>query len=165
MSAGVAFAASDNNATVGEVTDEIAIDEDILTIEEDSVVLQENETPAVENTVVTNSTFYQYFDETGSLLNNTTTDELVFEGDFSGVGVNYIAVDKAIKFTGNNATFKDVSFVISSDNVTIDGFTLSQSNNVSLISVGEANNVIISNNVLNFEAMADIDGYAILQVM
>ena len=86
---------------------------------------------------------------------------MVFEGDFSGVGVNYILVDKAIKFTGNNATFKDVSFVISSDNVTIDGFTLSQSNDVSLISVGEANNVIISNNVLNFEAMADVDGYAI----
>ena len=37
---------------------------------------------------VTNSTFFNFFDSNGVLLNNNSYDELVFLGDFSGLGVN-----------------------------------------------------------------------------
>lgn len=161
MSASVAFAATDDDIAVGEVDDEIAIDETVLAIDEDTAVLQEDKAPVAENTVVTNSTFYQYFDKTGSLLNNTTADELMFEGDFSGVGVNYIIIDKPIKLTGNNATFNAVSFAIISNNVTIDGFKLIQHKDASLITVNDATNVVISNNEIDYEALPESDSYAI----
>ena len=81
LSASVAFAATDDNATVSEVNNEIAIDEDTLTASND-VVIQENDTSSAESNVVTNSTFYQYFDNTGTIYANVTSEELVFEGDF-----------------------------------------------------------------------------------
>lgn len=157
LSASVAFAATDDNATVGEVNNEIAIDENVLTIADDSSVLQ-NETPAG-SPVVTNDTFFNYFDEYGML--NTTSDELIFEGDFSGINVSTITINKAIKFTGNNATFSGVTFTIYSDNVTIDGFTLSQDKDITLILVDRSSNVVISNNVIDFKALEGYDSYAI----
>lgn len=165
LSASVAFAATDDDAAVGEVTDEI--DENVLTVSEDNDVVQENSSSGVDvapvaNDVVTNSTFYNYFDDIGVIRSNVTSEELVFEGDFTGVGVDYIMINKSIKFTGKDAVFNNVTFVISSDNVTIDGFKLIQNNSdIALITFSDVSNVVISNNVLEYTAMSGVDSYAI----
>ena len=159
LSASVAFAATDDNATVSEVNNEIAIGEDTLTASND-VVIQENDTSSAESNVVTNSTFYQYFDNTGTIYANVTSEELVFEGDFSNLGVDSIIINKPIKFSGNDATINGISININSDNVTVDGFKLIQ-NTAPEVIYANASNVQISNNVIEFEDAAKYNSYGI----
>ncbi|WP_292609817.1 Ig-like domain repeat protein [Methanobrevibacter sp. UBA188] len=160
LSASVAFAATDDNATVSEVNNEIAIDEDTLTASND-VVIQENDTSSAESNVVTNSTFYQYFDNTGTIYANVTSEELVFEGDFSNLGVDSIIINKPIKFSGNDATINGMSINICADNVTVDGFKLIQNNDPEVIYAYNCNNVEITNNVIEFEDAAKYSSYGI----
>ena len=61
--------------------------------------------------VVTNDTFFYYFDGTGALLDNVTSDELIFEGDFSDVGVNYIIIDTPIKVLTSSNNVKSSIFL------------------------------------------------------
>ena len=180
LSVGAAFAADDNNATLGE-TDEIAVEESINSLEvtevDGDVIAEDaaetlavnaganeeiisNSTQVETSNVVTKENFHNYFDDSGSLLGNVTCDELIFNGDFSGIDVNYITIDKPIKFTGNDAVFTGVSFLIGSDNVVVDGFTLTQSD-VWLFDIEGTNNVTLSNNILNFNAIEGYDGYAV----
>ncbi len=167
LSASASFAASDDDIAVGEVTDEIAIDETVLAVEEDSN-LDDVSSVADENilsedspdNIVTNETFHNYFDESGTLLDTVTADELVFEGNFSGIDVNYITVLTPIKLTGNNAFFDNVDFIIGADDVTVDGFTLTRTSN-QLFYIEGVSNVVISNNKIDFNAVQDDDAYAI----
>ena len=168
LSAGAAFAASDDIA-LSEASDDIAIEEYSLTVSDTGILNQGSTVLSTSNDVVvgagdnivTNDTFYNYFDETGTLLPNVTSDELIFEGDFSDVGVNYIIISAPIKFTGDNAVFDGVSFVINSDNVTVDGFTVTQTNDVSAFSVYGVSDVTLSNNLIDFVALEGYDSYAV----
>lgn len=160
LSVSIAFAATDDG-NITEASDEIAIDEVISLESENDDALEADIVQASDN-VVTNDTFYNYFAYTGELLNNVTSDELVFEGDFTGVGVSDISIDKTIKLTGNNATFSGVSFVIAADNVVFDGFNLAQNNNIAIF---DATNVTVSNNVLGFESLDELMALQFLQIM
>ena len=140
LSTGVAFATSDD-AILSEVSDDISIEESDLAVSDtsipnqDNVVLSESNDLLTETVnVVTNDTFFNYFDESGTLLTNAT-GELIFEGDFSDLNLNYITIDAPVKFTGDDAVFDDVTFVVNSDNVVIDGFTVTQTNDVSAFTV------------------------------
>ena len=166
LSVSTAFAATDD--VMGGVNDGIAIEDSVLAIDDNSVELEnvddsalaEDATPS--DKVVTKDTFFQYFDDGGSLLSNVTDDKLLFEGDFSNISIKYITIEKPISFVGNNATFNNVSFVIAADNVVIDGFNLYMDNaDTSLISVGDAANVTISNNEIYYKSMDDFNGYGI----
>ena len=183
ISASSVFAADDNNATLSQ-TDEIAVEETINSVEviDDATlaeavavdgnaneVIADNATEGgetvdvtfnVTSDVVTQENFFNYFDESGSLLENVTSDELIFNGDFSNINVSYITIDKPIKFTGNDVAFTGVTFVIGADDVTVDGFTLTQSD-VYLFYIEGTNNVTLSNNILNFNAIEGFDGYAV----
>ena len=163
LSASAAFAA-DN---VSAVDDEIAMEESVLAIDEDSDALEVTEDVssedivAVASNIVTNDTFFNYFDENGSILSSVTEDELEFFGDFSGINVSVISIDRDIKFIGKNAIFDGVSFSVGADNVVIDGFTLIQKNNDYLIEADNVENVTISNNDIFYWAVDGEDSYAI----
>ena len=170
LSVSATFAA-DEDAALSEVDDEVIIDQDVLSVQEDNEPLSVEDEEVVEaddgfddvlkeGNVVTNNTFHNYFDDSGNLLDTVTDDELIFEGDFSGIDVNYITIDREIKFTGKNAIFNGVSFVISSDDVEITGFDLTGSD-YALITMSEVSNVIISDCKINFTAVEDSDSYAI----
>ena len=163
--------AVDEDIALSEMDDEVTIDEDVLSVQEDNDQLSvENEAVVEaddgsnevlkESNVVTNDTFHNYFDESGSLLETVTDDELIFEGDFSGIDVSYITIDDEIKLTGKNAIFKGVSFVISSNNVVIDGFDLTGSD-YALFTIYGVSDVTISNCKINFTAIENSDSYAI----
>lgn len=169
LSLGATFAA-DENATLSSVDDEITIDEEVLSVEdetdtlgaEDEQVLETDDATEVvgASATVTNSTFHNFFDENGVLTSDA--DELIFEGDFTGIDVNYITIGKSVKLTGNNAIFNNVSFVISANNVVIDGFKLYMDNkDTSLISIGDVTNVTISNNIIDYKALVDTNSYGI----
>jgi hypothetical protein len=84
-----------------------------------------------ESATVTLANFSNFFDQDGYLLESVTSDELIFQGDFSGSDlVNYIVLDRAITITGdkentgNKAKFNDIGFVIAADGVTLKNVTL-----------------------------------------
>lgn len=167
FSASVAFAADDGNITASQVNDEISTDNEVLTIDEGSCelesdnggILQDNGSISDSN-VVTNDTFYNYFDEDGVLTSNAT--ELIFEGDFSNIGVYCITIAKSVTFTGRNATFNNIAFIIKENNVVIDGFNLNMNRDMYLVNVKNVDDVTISNNVINFLSLKSMDSFAIL---
>ena len=110
--------------------------------------------------MVTNDTFYNYFDEDGVLTSNAT--ELIFEGDFSNIGVYCITIAKSVTFTGRNATFNNIAFIIKENNVVIDGFNLNMNSDMYLVNVKNVDDVTISNNVINFLSLKSMDSFAIL---
>lgn len=166
LSVSVAFAEQVDDTTLGGVDDEIVIDDVLSTDDDDAIVEADdssevNDVYAATSAVVTNSTFHDYFDDSGTLKDEVTADELIFSGDFSDIDVNYITVPKSIKLSGNGTVLKDVSFVITADNVTIDNFDITGSD-VSLITLDEdISGIVISNNKINFTTIDGLNGYAI----
>ena len=174
MSVSATFAA-DEDIALGEVNDEIAVDDNVLSVEEDTDTLSVADEPAVEaddtsdvvgsSSTVTNTTFHDYFDEYGSLTSDA--DELIFEGNFTGIDVSVITIanDKPVKFTGKNATFNNVQFLIMQSNVTISGFNFIYNDGdgklINIIGVDALDNITISNNKIDFTAVKDYDSYAI----
>ena len=94
------------------------------------------------------------------MYENVTADELVFDGDFSGLDVNYMTIGKSIKLTGKNTALNGVSFMINADNVTVDGFTLNQTD-VYLFAAGGVKGITLSNNIINFKSLEGVDSQAI----
>ena len=158
MSSAVAFAASDD-AAQSEASDVMAIEEDVLSVADgDDSILSADET----GNVVTNETFFSYFDDSGVLLDNVSYDELIFEGCFNGLDVSYVSINKPITFTGHDAVFEDITFSIDSDNVAVDGFTvLAQSGDVSAFAVYNYSNVTLSNNVIDLKALEGHTSFAV----
>ena len=116
LSVSATFAADDNTEAVA--IDEISGDEP-LTIDENSQTLSEGD-------VVTNDTFYNYFDSAGSLLPNVTSSELTFKGDISGIGLDTIVLERPIKITGDNAIITNIAIMVESSDVVISGLTINQ---------------------------------------
>ena len=73
--------------------------------------------------IVTNDTFYNFFDESGILRENITFDKLIFQGEFSDLAAGYVIIDKPIAITGDNAVLNDMAFYISSEDVALDKLT------------------------------------------
>ena len=161
LSVSATFAA--DNDDVVAVDD--GITEDTLTTD---VVDDSDKLSDGESKVVTKDNFGEYFDiSTGTLISDA--DELVFEGDFSDVGVNAIVIagDKPVKFTGHDATFKNVQFQIMQSGVSIDGFNLvtDESNQNSrliwIVSDDAISNIVLTNNNINFIAPKGDDAFVI----
>lgn len=159
LSVSATFAA-DDIAVEDEITDDVLATD----VVDDSDDLSEGEA----SNVVTPDNFGDYFDASGTLTSDA--DELVFEGDFSGVSVSAITIanDKPVKFTGKNATFNNVQFMIMQDNVTIDGFNLNADESFELPQLiyiigatDVVSNIVLSNNNIKFVAPQGKDGYAI----
>ena len=116
---------------------------------------------ASESKVVTPDKFDCFFDENGTLL-NVSTNELTFEGDFSNITASTITINKEIIFTGNNATFKDVSFIVKSDWVFIINFTIISENATGCaINASSHSNIGLMNNTIIYKAMFDSDAYVL----
>ena len=161
LSVSATFAANDDSI------DEIAVENDIAEEVVATDVDDSSDKLSDDSNVVTKDNFNDYFDEYGSLTSDA--DELVFDGDFSGLDVSAITIagDKAVKFTGKNATFKNVQFMIMQSDVTIDGFNfITDENNehTRLIWIGVDDyigNIVLSNNNIKFVGPANSEAYAI----
>ena len=158
LSVGAAFAVSDDNSTVA--VDEAIQDDNALAIDPDDSSLSDDSIPETQSSVVTKDTFHDYFDESGTLKDDVSSDELIFEGDFTGLDVSYMTIGKSIKLSGNNVALNGVSFVVSADNVVIDGFNLIHSD-YSIFTVYGVSGVTLSNNLINFKTLEGNEGYAI----
>ena len=119
---------------------------------------------SVYGNVVTNETFFIYFDEDGLLREEVPFDELVFRGEFSDI-VNLISITTPLKITSDNAVLRNIAFAVLSDNVVLNGLTLIS--NVSCADNGGAlilvagNNVNVSNMNISYIIKESVDAVAI----
>ena len=119
---------------------------------------------SVYGNVVTNETFFIYFDEDGLLREEVPFDELIFKGEFSDI-VNLISITTPLKITGDNAVLRNIAFAVLSDNVVLNGLTLIS--NVSCADNGGAlilvagNNVNVSNMNISYIIKESVDAVAI----
>ena len=84
--------------------------------------------PAILKSIVTQDNFSNFFDESGNLQDNTS-DELIFQGEFSEL-VSRITLDRSITITGDNAVLKNIAFIIAADDVTLQNMTLVATSNL-----------------------------------
>ena len=119
---------------------------------------------SVYGNVVTNETFFIYFDEDGLLREEVPFDELIFKGEFSDI-VNLISITTPLKITSDNAVLRNIAFAVLSDNVVLNGLTLIS--NVSCADNGGAlilvagNNVNVSNMNIRYIIKESVDAVAI----
>ena len=119
---------------------------------------------SVYGNVVTNETFFIYFDEDGLLREEVPFDELIFKGEFSDI-VNLISITTPLKITSYNAVLRNIAFAVLSDNVVLNGLTLIS--NVSCADNGGAlilvagNNVNVSNMNISYIIKESVDAVAI----
>lgn len=151
--------AADNDTDAIAVDNEVIIDEP-LAIDEDTSVISANETATVANTV-TKETFNNYFNESGNLLANVTSEELTFSGDIADVGVDKIIIDRPITITGQNSTITNIAININANNVTIKDLTITQNNGTNAIVISNASNVVIESTTIDFTAIDGAEGYGI----
>ncbi len=112
---------------------------------------------------VTNDTFLEVFNETGYLRDNITADTLIFSGLFNGESwsLENIIINRTVNLEGNNARLIDLAIVILSDNVTVEGFDIHSASLSDIISIREADNVLIQNNNFTIGVFNDGDSYGI----
>ena len=119
---------------------------------------------SVYGNVVTNETFFIYFDEDGLLREEVPFDELIFKGEFSDI-VNLISITTPLKITSDNAVLRNIAFAVLSDNVVLNGLTLIS--NVSCADNGGAlilvagNNVNVSNMNIRYIIKESVDAVVI----
>ena len=159
----LSFTDSKANVTISDLTAgkyDIAVtygDETYTLINATSNVL-------VYGNVVTNETFFIYFDEDGLLREEVPFDELIFKGEFSDI-VNLISITTPLKITSDNAVLRNIAFAVLSDNVVLNGLTLISNvscadNGGALILVAE-NNVNVSNMNISYIIKESVDAVAI----
>ena len=137
---------TDNEIYADMLTGDFAVDYD-----QDGDILVANNTPAMElDYILTNDTFYVYFDEEGFIREQIDADNLTFVGEFSNL-VNEIFINKPIILLSDNATLNNISMTIISSDVVVDGFNFTGED--SGMSVEDSDNVYIINN--NF----DVNGF------
>ena len=112
--------------------------------------------------IVTNDTFEKFFDEKGNLRDEVKCDELIFDGVISNKNTDKININRPMKLLGENATLNNIAINVTSDDVTIDGFTINANNIESAIIVDNASDVSIVNTVLNVVGENDNNTHAIL---
>ena len=114
--------------------------------------------------IVTNETFFVYFDEDGLLREEVPFDELVFKGEFSNL-VNLISIEKPLKITSDNAVLRNIAFAVLSDNVVLNGLTLisnvSCADNGGTLILVAGNNVNITDMNISYIIKESVDAVAI----
>ena len=119
---------------------------------------------SVYGNVVTNETFFIYFDEDGLLREEVPFDELVFKGEFSDI-VNLISITTPLKITSDNAVLRNIAFAVLSDNVVLNGLTLisnvSCADNDGALILVAGNNVNVSNMNISYIIKESVDAVAI----
>ena len=119
---------------------------------------------SVYGNVVTNETFFIYFDEDGLLREEVPFDELIFKGEFSDI-VNLISITTPLKITSDNAVLRNMAFAVLSDNVVLNGLTLisnvSRADNGGALILVAGNNVNVSNMNISYIIKESVDAVAI----
>ena len=114
-----------------------------------------------------NDTFFNFFDEEGLLRDAINEDELVFHGDFSGLGVNVITIQKPMTITGENAVLNDMAFALLGDDIKLSNVSLiadkeNFADNSGAVILVAANGIELNNVLVNYTTPNNANAYGIL---
>ncbi|AMD18282.1 hypothetical protein TL18_09810 [Methanobrevibacter sp. YE315] len=114
-----------------------------------------------------NSTFFNFFDDTGVLRNAIGEEELVFHGEFSGIDVNVISIPKSISISGDNAKIYDIAFKLLADDIKVSNISFvadkaSFAENSGALILVSANAVELNNIAVNYTTPKAVDAFAVL---
>ena len=85
------------------------------------------------------------------LKESIDANELIFSGLFSGLGVNTITIDRAIKLKGTNSTTLDNIFLeLIGNGISVDNFTININKQNYGIYITNVDKVIVKNSLINF---------------
>jgi len=102
----------------GIATDDVAVGENVTKLKSYNQEVLSND-----DAVVTQDSFYNYFDDEGKLLTDVTADELILRGEFSDL-TEYLVFDRPVSVTGDGAVLNDMGITISGADVTLKNLTL-----------------------------------------
>ena len=119
------------------------------------------------NNVVTKENFFEFFDESGALLNDVPFNELIFKGEFEDLGISTIYLYKSISIAGEDAVLNDIGFTVMADNVklsdiklNINEVDLSESEGAAILVYG-ASDVVLDNIKINYTTPEDTTAYGV----
>ena len=114
--------------------------------------------------VVTNETFFKYFDDSGVLIDNRNYYGLTFEGPFSDL-VDTIVINKPFKVYGNNTVLNNIAVKIEADDVELSGLNITAdkefADNYGAAIYATGSNIKIDDVVVNYTAPSDAESFGI----
>ena len=122
----------------------------------------ENNTPVIG--IVTNKTFFNFFDDSGVLKDNKDYYGLTFEGNFSDL-VDTIVFNRPFKVFGNNTVLNNIAVRIEADDVELSGFNITadkefaENNGAAIYATGS--NIEIDDVVVNYNAPDAVEAIGI----
>ena len=122
-----------------------------------------NTTFTVTGNTVTNDTFFTYFGKDGVLNNDITFSDLIFAGNFSGLNLSTLTIDKKINLIGEKAILKDISLVIKADNISVSNFAIVLTNTSGVESAIDVRgaNANINANIFSVNSAFDKNSFVI----
>ena len=121
----------------------------------------ENNTPT---NVVTNDTFFNFFDDEGVLFSPNIYKELIFNGTFSNL-TDVITINAPVSIVGENAVLNDIAIKIISDKVKLDNLTLNSDKefaaNEGALIYATGSNIGINDVIVNYTAPIDVEAIGI----
>lgn len=113
----------------------------------------------INSSKVTNDTFFSYFENDGNLSSNYTNKNLTFSGEFGNLGIDTIYINRPIDLFSDNAVLNNITLVIRSDNVSVNGFSFNFASNDNetayAIYASEVNNITIAGCNIKFDAISN----------
>ena len=121
-----------------------------------------NSTLTVEGiTGLYNDTFFNFFDDEGVLRDEYAGNELVFHGDFSGLGIDTITIARPLVIIGDNARLYDISLSLLSEDTKVSEMAFVMDKGGAAISVANGD-VEINEVFINCTAPDTVETYAVL---
>ena len=122
-----------------------------------------NTTFTVIGNTVTNATFFTYFDKDGVLNMDIPFADLIFAGNFSGLNLSTLTIDKKINLIGEKAFLNDIGLVIKADNISVSNFVIVLTNTSGVESAIDVRgaNANINNNIFSVDSAFDKDSFVI----
>ena len=152
-----AVCAQDNSTDDSSVI--AASSDDVVSIDSNIDVLQDNESDEFKSFSIDDSNFNNYFDENGSILESANISDYseIILGNIS----NHVMVfDKILTIIPNNdsvLTNVGITFNAGSDNSIIKGLTFQNTNGVTALTIFNASDILILDNVFSVSS-GDADG-------
>lgn len=122
-----------------------------------------NTTFTVIGNTVTNATFFTYFDKDGVLNMDIPFADLIFAGNFSGLNLSTLTIDKKINLIGEKAFLNDIGLVIKADNISVSNFVIVLTNTSGVESAIDVRgaNASINTNMISVDSAFDKDSFVI----
>ena len=134
---------------------------DVISVDSNIDIKQANESSTQEEIHINDANYADYFGEDGKMNSNISDGSILYIGDVTN---KTFIVDKVVTISPDNTSNiidSKFSFVDGSDMSLINGLTFNNAD-IGAITVNNASDILISNNIININAAGNVTEFAIL---